>query len=153
MIDIEAKFDDLQDLPISEELLGASIDGNLHGAEFREVENLLSKNSALSGFIDHIENDFPISALDIFDDPYSQTEFYSNETFDSQNLDSLEIPSIAEDYLISATPSNSDFTLGLHEDLMTDNDNCHHANNPHCGDDLGINDSFHKSGVNDNFDI
>jgi len=153
MIDLQDKFDELNDLPISEELLGAYAEGNLRGAEFREVENLLSENSALSGFIDNIVNDFSISTLDIFDDPYSQMELLSNETFDSQNFDSLEIPSIGDDYLISAIPSNSDFTHGIHEFLINDNDNSHHANYPHYDDDLGNNDSFHESGVNDNFDI
>ena len=81
MIDLQDKFDELNDLPISEELLGAYAEGNLRGAEFREVENLLSENSALSGFIDNIVNDFSISTLDIFDDPYSQMELLSNETY------------------------------------------------------------------------
>ena len=35
MIDLN-KFDDLEDLPVSEEMLGAYLEGNLHGAEFRE---------------------------------------------------------------------------------------------------------------------
>lgn len=153
MINIEDRFDDLQDLPISEELLGAYIEGNLHGAEFREVENLLSENSALSGFMDSIENDISISPLDIFDDSYSQIELLSNDTFDSQNFDNLEIPSIGEEYLISATPLNSDFAFGLHEDLVVDNDNSHHANIQHHGVDLGNNDSFHEDGVNNSFDF
>lgn len=59
MIDDELmkKIDSIEDLPISEEMLGAYLEGNLHGSEFREISNLIHENSNLSDLAGNIEND------------------------------------------------------------------------------------------------
>lgn len=39
--DLLRKFSDIEDLPVSEELLGAYLEGTLSGAEMREIRNII----------------------------------------------------------------------------------------------------------------
>ena len=55
MIDYD-KLDALMELPISEEMLGAYIEGNLHGSEFREVQNIIEQDSFVADLISNSED-------------------------------------------------------------------------------------------------
>ncbi len=59
MIDDEllAKFDRIQDLPVSEEILGTYLEGNLRGFELHEVQNLIEFDNNLADFCDNLSND------------------------------------------------------------------------------------------------
>lgn len=50
------QFDDIQELPISEETVGAYIEGNLAGAELRDVWNFLNSDDDLSHIVDDIND-------------------------------------------------------------------------------------------------
>lgn len=47
-------FDKIQDLPVSEETLGAYIDGNLNNDEAAQVESIIVKDSDFSNFVDQV---------------------------------------------------------------------------------------------------
>lgn len=55
--DLLSKFERIEDLPISEEMLGAYIEGNLRGAEMREVQNLIHNDNFVADFSNMIEDD------------------------------------------------------------------------------------------------
>lgn len=57
------RFQDIQDLPVSEEMLGAYMEGNLIGSEFREVNNIFNDNNFLAEFISNIQETTPIDDL------------------------------------------------------------------------------------------
>lgn len=50
-----AKFDRIQDLPVSEEMLGAYIEGNLDSTEFSEIADAIASNEALSDLLDNVD--------------------------------------------------------------------------------------------------
>lgn len=56
MIDI-SKFDFIEELPVSEEMLGAFLEGSLMGAEVRDVSNFVESNSIISDLINELEVD------------------------------------------------------------------------------------------------
>lgn len=47
--DLLHKFSDIEDLPVSEELLGAYLEGGLSGAEIREVCNIIDTEPSFAG--------------------------------------------------------------------------------------------------------
>lgn len=51
------KFDRIEDLLVSEEILGTFLEGNLRGSEFREVQNYIHADAVVSDLIDIIEDD------------------------------------------------------------------------------------------------
>ena len=55
MIDYE-KLDALMELPVSEEMLGAYVEGNLHGSELREVQNIIGQDSFVADLISNAED-------------------------------------------------------------------------------------------------
>lgn len=55
--DLLNTFDSIEDLPISEEMLGAYLEGNLRGAEMREVQNLINADNFVAEFSNMIEDD------------------------------------------------------------------------------------------------
>ncbi|MDE5905652.1 hypothetical protein, partial [Duncaniella sp.] len=59
MIDEEllSKFNRIEDLPVSEEMLGAYMEGNLHGSEFREVNNFILSDAHTIRLMDIVEAD------------------------------------------------------------------------------------------------
>lgn len=96
--DLLSKFDRIQDLPISEELLGAYIEGNLMGSEFREVHNLIGNDHELCDFCDSISLDNPLSIdtltpITIGDDNYING--YDNVNID---IDSIVLPLISSNF-------------------------------------------------------
>ena len=52
--DLIAKMNNLEELPVSEEMLGAYLENNLSNDEASQVESLLLENDSLSGFMDDI---------------------------------------------------------------------------------------------------
>lgn len=55
--DLLSKFERIEDLPVSEEMLGAYLEGNLRGAEMREVQNLINADNFVAEFSNMIEDD------------------------------------------------------------------------------------------------
>lgn len=77
MIDDELlnKFDRIQDLPVSEEMLGAYMEGNLNSNEYAQIDSMFSEDSSLSEFVDDISHDYIVNILDnlehqLFDPSY-----------------------------------------------------------------------------------
>lgn len=137
MIDI-SKFDDLEDLSISEEMLGAYLEGNLHGSEFREVHNYIQEDNAMCDLVDSIKTDFDdMNDFGIYDLPSLETSFTSDDTFEDFVLP--EICSFGMESLINpSSPLTDDIILGgeshnfIGEDghsLYSDEDN--HSLNHH----------------------
>lgn len=137
MIDIN-KFDDLQDLPISEEMLGAYIEGNLHGAEFREVDNFILSNADIVSLIDTVEDDFGfIRDVDL---SYQQDSIDLDRYEDM--LPEMSLPDISilgTDSLIETScPFNDDIIFGcdchnyiddgrsIHSGIQHNNQHQHH---------------------------
>lgn len=54
--EILQKFDGIQELPVSEEAIGAYLEGKLAGADLRDVQNLLNSDDDLYQFIDSLGN-------------------------------------------------------------------------------------------------
>lgn len=56
-------FNDIQDLSVSEEMLGAYMEGKLDGSEFRDINNIVNANKSFSEFIGEIDEIMPIGNL------------------------------------------------------------------------------------------
>lgn len=54
--DLLSQFDDLQDLPVSEEMLGAYIEGNLNGADLRDVQNVINSDDDTMNLLDNVDD-------------------------------------------------------------------------------------------------
>lgn len=111
MIDI-SKFYDLEDLSISEEMLGAYLEGNLHGSEYREVHNFIQDDNTMADLVDSVKtdfddmNDFGISEISSF-----EPTFATNDTFGDFALP--EISSFGMESLIEPSfPLTDELILG-----------------------------------------
>lgn len=122
MIDDELmkKFDSIEDLPISEEMLGAYLEGNLTPSESEFVQNEIDSDLTLMN-LSH-------SALYDYVEP---TVF-----FDSSLIDSIELPILIDedlitddsylDYVPSMNTIDTDFSFELpdiEDDFLSDLDN------------------------------
>lgn len=54
--EILQKFDGIQELPVSEESLGAYLEGKLAGADLRDVQNMLNSDDEFYQFVDSLGN-------------------------------------------------------------------------------------------------
>lgn len=54
--EILQEFDGIQELPVSEESIGAYLEGKLAGADLRDVQNLLNSDDELYQFVDSLGN-------------------------------------------------------------------------------------------------
>lgn len=84
-----ARFDSLEELPISEEVLGAYMEGNANPNEVLQIEFEMSENSNLSSFIEELANERG-SILDNLE----------NQIFDPDYphfLSDIELPTIEND--------------------------------------------------------
>lgn len=149
MIDIN-KFDDLEDLPVSEEMLGAYLEGNLHGAEFREVQNCIHDDTSLSGLIGNIEddknylNDLDYSYQQGFDDTLATDDMFSEISLPELTIYGLD------NYIDSSSPLNDGiFPGGECANFIGDDDHFLHSDNPSHGYhhhnpelDNGMSDNF-----------
>ena len=94
MINYE-KLDALMELPISEEMLGAYLEGNLHGAELREVQNIVEKDSFVADLISSADD--VIQMNNDLSNPWADTiadDFSGNTDFQLINSDSFVLPEI-----------------------------------------------------------
>ena len=55
--ELKARFASIQDLPVSEEMLGAYIEGNLDPIQTQCVENLMQKDDDFASFVDECKTD------------------------------------------------------------------------------------------------
>ena len=152
MIDIN-KFDDLLDLPISEEMLGAYLEGNLHGSEFREVNNFILSNTDIVSLIDTVEADLDfIRDLDLSD---QQGTIDAIDTDVSEDLFSkITLPEISilgmDSLSETSSPLNDDIIFGSEcanfigdDDHSLNSDNLNHGYHHHDPElDNGMSDNF-----------
>lgn len=130
MIDIK-KFENLENLSISEEMLGAYLEGNLHGAEYREVQNCIHDDVSLSSLIDCIEGDmYYLTGLDYSYQQDSVDVLITDDMFSEISLP--EITTYGEDSLIDLSSLlNDGITLGCeYANIMGDDSYFHHPDNP-----------------------
>lgn len=127
MIDYD-KLDSLMQLPVSEEMIGAYLEGNLHGAELREVQNLVGKDSFVADLISSQDNVMPMN--DDLSNPWKDTfadDFCNNTDFQLISTGDFVLPEIV-----------LDMPLGIEADLIQDttlaqlqeesgNDTVHHS--------------------------
>lgn len=151
MIDLQDKFDELNDLPISEELLGAYIEGSLRGSEFREVENILSNDTTLSDFMSTIEDEYSSMPFDTFYKVDSLSGLSLDNSFEQGDYTDLVIPSIDTYDVVTELPLNPDINFELHHDFVG-GDN-HHLDDSSCNDYDLNNNSFYDNGMSDNIDF
>lgn len=95
MIDDEllAKFDRIQDLPVSEEMLGIYLEGNLSTAEEKEVSALIYDNPTINSLVSDCEG-FSLDSNDIYHSSFEEFElphiidnsFYMPETMELEDL-------------------------------------------------------------------
>lgn len=57
--ELKARFASIQDLPVSEEMIGAYIEGNLNGADLRDVQNFINSDQSVLDMIEVVES--PVS--------------------------------------------------------------------------------------------
>lgn len=110
------KFDRIEDLPVSEEMLGAYLEGNLHGSEFREIQNYIHDNDDVLGLIDIVENDIDI--LNDIDESFNNSisPFVDSE----ETLADFDLPEIE---FLSAS-SLIDASSSLMEDIILGGESC-----------------------------
>lgn len=98
------KFDSIEDLPVSEEMLGAYIEGTLDSFESSQIESAISQDSLLSEFVDEISHDNTGSILDNLEhqilDP-SYPVFISDLDLPNIDGDIANVP-FYEDHMVDA---------------------------------------------------
>ena len=82
MMNIIDKIDTIQELPISEEILGAYIEGKLTDVEAEKVSSIIDKDLELTNIAYEV----------------SQPIIENNNYFDDTMIDNLELPIINSDY-------------------------------------------------------
>lgn len=82
MIDEElmSKFDRIQDLPVSEEMLGAYLEGNLDFYEMQDLSNLANNDPMLQSIIEETTSDISDNGYDI-DSTHSDSS-YNEEIYE-----------------------------------------------------------------------
>lgn len=109
MIDYD-KLDSLMELPVSEEMIGAYLEGNLHGAELREVQNIVEKDSFVADLISSTEDMMQIG--DDLSNPWEDTfadDFCNNPDFQLISTNDFVLPEIV-----------LDMPLGIETNLIQD---------------------------------
>lgn len=86
--DLFAKFDSIEDLPISEEMLGAYMEGNLTESEALEIAPVISRDGMLSNLMNSIEETH--TALNNFENfideqiDFPDNDFFTNSTYETE---------------------------------------------------------------------
>lgn len=109
MIDDEllAKFDRIQDLPVSEEMLGAFAEGTLHGAELDDVAEQISSESSLSAMLEEISNANVDDLVelehpwDIYEDDYGYWELGLPPVLYPSDMENKETEIIADEKFVT----------------------------------------------------
>lgn len=125
--DLLNKIDSLEDLPVSEEMLGAYMEGKLRGSELREVQNLIDSDNIFSTFHEGITDEKPFVEsfhLDSQDLSYSDVQTSNMDSF-LGDFDLPFIPSSLPDQIVEVDPQlTGDIILGgddeFHHDLHND---------------------------------
>lgn len=142
MIDNEllAKFDSIQDLSISEEMLGAYLEGNLNQGEISEIEFSIKTQPEIAELLNEvhgfqfnddililpIDADYPLSDIVGIDDCDPLTEIYpfiesDYESFENNDLEDsmsqLDLPSIDINLNDGLYQNNPDIDLNDFTDI------------------------------------
>lgn len=149
MIDDELmkKLDSIEDLPISEEMLGAYLEGNLSDAESIVVNNTIDSFSELSSIIAEIPSIDDFNTFELYNEEQDFDEGSVLEDFVLPSISSLELadtPSICTDeFIIQSTledivkvnsvyhldPSSLDDTHQIFENNLFSDDSSTHDSN------------------------
>ena len=109
MIDYD-KLDSLMELPVSEEMIGAYLEGNLHGAELRGVQNIIEKDSFVADLISSTDDAMQIG--NDLSNPWADTladNFCNNPDFQMISTNDFVLPEIV-----------LDMSLGIGTDIIQD---------------------------------
>ena len=139
MIDYE-KLDALMELPVSEEMLGAYLEGNLHGSELREVQNIIEQDSFVADIISDTDDILQMNELS---NPWMEDGFSGGlvEDQDFQLLmnNDFELPEIIVDA-----------SLGIEENLIQDATLANLSNGiEEDSTYIGLNDRDNVNGINE----
>lgn len=145
-----SRFKDIRDLPVSEELLGVYVEGNLRGSELREVSNLLRTDDNFSNLVQSVESDGINSDFDSIGS-WDLLDFAGITKHDHNNIGQIELPPI-EQVCMPLDQSVND-VICIANDYLSDAMHIAGDNNDHQGNDSNLNDSFDESTITDNFDI
>ena len=66
--DLLQQFDDIQELPVSEETVGAYVEGNLAGSELRDIQKLINSDEIFAQSVNAI-GDIDKSMIDVISPP------------------------------------------------------------------------------------
>lgn len=75
--ELKARFASIQDLPVSEEMLGAYIEGNLNGADLRDVQNFINSDQSILDMIEVVESPMSFCGSNM-EYEYSSEELYND---------------------------------------------------------------------------
>lgn len=134
------KFDSIEDLPVSEEMLGAYMEGNLHGSEFREIQNYIHDYESLSNLMDVVQDDIDI--VNGLDDSLSKGDALWTENGDIPvdfvlpEVDSLSALSLID----VSSPLTEDTTIGADCRNFIDEERHNHHSEDNNGHNLNHHD-------------
>lgn len=84
--DLLAKFDRIQDLPVSEEMLGAYVEGNVSDGEALGISSMMANDAGLSSLYDDVTSLDMDNILDI--------PLFESDAIAMNSWDLFEIPSV-----------------------------------------------------------
>lgn len=109
-----SKFNRIQDLPVSEEMLGAYMENRLDSFEASQIESAISEDTQLSEFVDEISQDNVFNILDNLDSqlfaPISPV-FIAGLQLPNLDSDFANVPFQEDDLVAACCPDN------LYDDL------------------------------------
>lgn len=105
--DLLQQFDDIQELPVSEETVGAYIESKLDDISFDEFRDLLSHNESLSELTKDVSKEMPI---------FNAEDYFSDDVIDFDSLPFLTFEEMSEPQYGQDNPN---YTNGL-EDPVTE---------------------------------
>ena len=105
--DLLQQFDDIQELPVSEETVGAYIESKLDDISFDEFRDLLSHNESLSELTKDVSKEMPI---------FNAEDYFSDDVIDFDSLPVLTFEEMSEPQYGQDNPN---YTNGL-EDPVTE---------------------------------
>ena len=143
--ELMSQFDDLQDLPVSEEMLGAYIEGNLNGADLRDVQNVLNSDDGAMNLLENVEDiistPFDVSlslednlpSIDFLESsdfsanfsPFTMLdEIISSDLVESMTIDDTTLTTLTDSHLhdFNHEDNNIGYHHGLNSENLTTND-------------------------------
>lgn len=115
------KFDRIEDLPVSEEMLGAYLEGTLDPFQSANVESEISSDNHLSSFVESIAHDDVTNILDNIEhqlfDP-ADSVFISDLQLPDLHVDAIS-HSFYEDHMVAACCPR-DFFENVNDDTSND---------------------------------